>query len=67
MVLVDTSVWIDHLRAGDALLAGLLQSHRVLIHPFVASEMALGHLRQRQLIMQAVAARWELAFVEPVH
>ncbi len=47
MMLVDTSVWIDHLRQGDAELAGALQSARVSIHPFVIGELACGNLRAR--------------------
>jgi predicted nucleic acid-binding protein len=50
VILVDTSVWVDHLRAGDPALAGLLETGRVLAHPFVIGELALGHLRQRQLL-----------------
>ncbi len=38
MILVDTSVWIDHLRQGDAELADALQQGRVAIHPFVVGE-----------------------------
>jgi hypothetical protein len=45
MILVDTSVWVDHLRHGDVILAGLLRSCRVLMHPFVIGELALGGLR----------------------
>lgn len=52
MILVDTSIWIDHLRAGDRPLAGLLESGQVLAHPFVIGELALGHLRQRQMIVR---------------
>lgn len=51
MILVDTSVWIDHLRSGDAALAGLLNTGRVLAHPFVIGELALGSLRQRETIL----------------
>jgi len=47
MILVDTSVWIDHLRRGDAhLMAALLAGH-VLIHPWVIGELACGTLRER--------------------
>ena len=35
MILVDTSVWIDHLCAGDENLVTLLDSSQVLAHPFV--------------------------------
>ncbi|MGE0742557.1 MAG: type II toxin-antitoxin system VapC family toxin [Hyphomonadaceae bacterium] len=42
MILVDTSVWIDHLRAADAQLVALLNRNEVLAHPFVIGEIALG-------------------------
>ena len=42
MVLVDTSVWIDHLRRGNAKLAALLEESGVLTHPFVIGELACG-------------------------
>lgn len=51
MVLVDTSVWIDHLRAGDAQLATLLESGQVLCHPLIIGELACGHLRHRQALL----------------
>ncbi len=51
MILVDTSVWIDHLRAGDAELAALLNSSCVLMHPFVLGELACGNLRNRQEVL----------------
>lgn len=54
MILVDTSVWIDHLRSGDATLARLLETGRVLVHPFVTGELALGNLRQRDIILNAL-------------
>ena len=44
MTLVDTSVWIDHLRHGDAELAALLDEGMVLVHPFVIGEIACGTL-----------------------
>lgn len=54
MVLVDTSVWIDHLRVNDPLLASLLLQNSVLSHPFVRGELALGNLRQRDTILAAL-------------
>lgn len=51
MILVDTSVWIDHLRGGDELLAKLLDDDEVLAHPFIIGELALGNLRQRESIL----------------
>ena len=51
MILVDTSVWIDHLRAHDTVLADLLGQGQVASHPFVIGELALGNLRQRARIL----------------
>jgi predicted nucleic acid-binding protein len=55
LILVDTSVWIDHLRSGDSFLAKLLDAGRVLTHPFVIGEVALGHLRQRDIILATLS------------
>ena len=54
MILVDTSIWVDHMRAGDAALAELLDARQVLTHPFVIGELALGNLRQRDLVLGAL-------------
>ncbi|NOS97222.1 MAG: type II toxin-antitoxin system VapC family toxin [Methylotenera sp.] len=51
MILVDSSVWIDHLRASDTTLVQLLTQNNVLIHPFVRGELALGNLSQRSQIL----------------
>jgi predicted nucleic acid-binding protein len=51
MILVDTSVWIDHFRRGNARLAILLESGEVLGHPFVTGELACGSLRNRREIL----------------
>lgn len=56
MILVDTSVWVDHLRTGDADLAALLDSNLVLTHPFVLGELACGNLRQRNVILNLLKA-----------
>ncbi len=47
MILVDTSIWVDHLRIGDPGLAALLEDRQVLIHPWVIGELALGHMSGR--------------------
>lgn len=52
MILVDTSVWIDHLRTGEPLLARALESGRVLMHPFVVGELACGNLEQRDEVLR---------------
>lgn len=54
MILVDTSVWIDHLRHGDSILVNLLNTGQVVAHPFVIGELALGNLRQRDVILDTL-------------
>ena len=51
MILVDTSVWVDHLRKGDAELIHLLPENQILIHPFVIGELACGKLKAREKIL----------------
>ncbi len=55
MILVDTSVWVDHLRATDAVLASLLGATMVLTHPFIIGELALGNLRRRETVLSALS------------
>ena len=54
MILVDSSVWIGHLRSGNASLARLLDNGEVVAHPFVIGELALGNLTQRDLVLDAM-------------
>jgi predicted nucleic acid-binding protein len=51
VILVDTSVWVDHLRVADRQLAGLLLEEAVLCHPFVVGELACGALNRRSEIL----------------
>ena len=55
MIVVDTSVWVDHLRRGNARLEGLLRDGLVLVHPFVFGELALGRLKKRSEILGFLA------------
>jgi len=55
VILVDTSVWIDHLRRHNKTLAQLLHAGMVLTHPFVIGELALGDLRQREVVLTALS------------
>jgi predicted nucleic acid-binding protein len=52
VILVDTTIWIDHFRAADELLTDLLLRKLVCVHPFVAGEVALGHIRGRETILR---------------
>lgn len=54
MILVDTSVWVDHLRAANPTLVSLLDRGEILGHPFVVGEIALGDLHQRERILKAL-------------
>jgi predicted nucleic acid-binding protein len=54
VILVDTSVWVDHLRERSQSLSDLLDVGRVLSHPFVIGELALGRISQRGLILSAL-------------
>jgi predicted nucleic acid-binding protein len=52
MMLVDTSVWIDHLRRRDAELVAMLSEGQVLVHPWVVGELACGNLQDRKLVLE---------------
>lgn len=73
MILVDTSVWIEHLRRGLPTLATALEAGQVLTHPFVLGELACGNLRHRERVLgllgelsvaPLVTDREALAFIE---
>jgi predicted nucleic acid-binding protein len=51
VILADTSVWIDHLRTEQSILAGLLERGVVLAHAWVVGELALGHLHNRSEVL----------------
>jgi predicted nucleic acid-binding protein len=51
VILVDTSVWIDHFRSTDVLLLELLANSSVLTHASVVGELACGNLKQRKQIL----------------
>ena len=65
MILVDTAVWIDHLRDGDARLAELLERGVVLAHPWITGELALGQLRGRAEILRLLSALPQAAVATP--
>ena len=51
MILVDSSIWIDHLRSGESALEALLNAGRVMTHPFVIGELACGNLKNRKGVL----------------
>jgi len=51
VILVDSSVWVAHLRSDDRTLVRLLENAQVLVHPFVIGELALGNIRQRSNLL----------------
>jgi predicted nucleic acid-binding protein len=52
VILVDTSIWVEHLRRGLPRLATLLQEGKVLIHPWVIGELACGNLSRRHQVLE---------------
>jgi hypothetical protein len=56
VILVDTSVWVDHLRRRNDSLVARLEQVEVLVHPFVIGELACGNLRQRHDVLSSLAA-----------
>ena len=54
MILADTSVWIDHLRSKDLTLSTLLEQSEIITHADIIGEIALGSLRQRELILESL-------------
>ena len=56
MILVDTSVWADHFRDLDVELVRSLEAGEVLAHPFVIGEIAMGNLKARAAVIEALSA-----------
>jgi predicted nucleic acid-binding protein len=55
MILVDSSVWIDHLHTTDETLFELLEQSTVSVHPMVIGELALGQIRDRSTVLSLLA------------
>ena len=56
MILVDTSVWIEHFRVGNRVLGEILDRALALTHPFVIGELACGNLKNRTRILSDLRA-----------
>lgn len=57
MILADTSIWIDHFRHGDTELRRIIEEDRLLCHPAVIGELALGSLRDRGSVITFLTAQ----------
>jgi predicted nucleic acid-binding protein len=55
MILADTSVWVDHLRKRDDMLAAHLNGGRIITHPFIIGELAMGNLPNRAVVLESLA------------
>ena len=64
MILVDTSVWIDHLRKSEAKLHDLLLNDEVATHPLVRLELALGSIANREKVLADMALLPQVASAE---
>ena len=68
MILADTSIWIDHLHGNNPELQELIERGRIVMHPFIVAEVALGSLRNRRKTFALMEALWQLevAYLEEV-
>lgn len=64
MILVDTSLWVEHLRRGHGGLVAALERAEVACHPFVIGEIACGSLRNREVILDLLAALPQVALAD---
>ena len=55
MILIDTSVWIDHFRVAEPSIALLAEQETILMHPLVFGELAMGNFRSRTKVLQFLA------------
>ena len=51
MILLDTSVWVNHLRQGNPEVSTLLSDGEVVCHPFIIGELACGNIKNRHEIL----------------
>lgn len=57
MILADTSIWIDHFRRGDAELRRIIEDDRLLCHPAIIGELALGSLKDRNSVISFLSGQ----------
>ena len=54
LILADTSVWVDHMRAPDPLMLEFASQQRLLIQPCVIGELGMGNLRGRDEFIRSL-------------
>lgn len=65
MILVDTSVWIDHFRENNPALRRVLERGTVVCHPFVIGELACGNLRRRSEVLALLEKLPSVSVAQP--
>lgn len=65
MIVVDTSIWIDHLRSADPRLGDAMTWKQALVHPFVLGEVALGSIGQRQVVIGMLQGQFQAPVASP--
>jgi predicted nucleic acid-binding protein len=55
-LLADSAIWIDHIRKPNEDLARALRARRILAHPFVIGELALGSIKDRETVVASLHA-----------
>ena len=54
MVIVDTSIWVNHLRKGSPHLEELLLNAKAVCHPFIIGELACGNIKNRNEFLSLI-------------
>jgi predicted nucleic acid-binding protein len=65
VILVDTSVWVEHFRRRNEILDVLLKQERIVAHPFIRGELALGHYSSARSALDEMAELQELRIADP--
>ena len=63
-ILIDTNIWIQHFQSGNKEVSALLDAGRVVMHPFIVAELALGGLRDRMMTLASLEFIPELPVAE---
>lgn len=63
-ILIDTNIWIEHFKSANKDVSALLDAGRVVMHPFVIAELALGGLRDRMMTLASLEMLPELPVAE---